>query len=75
MVRIGVGPVSFEQLVEVARGGAPVELDDDAVAAIGRARAVVEELASASTPAYGVSTGFGALATRPGLAAGSALAG
>ena len=29
-----------------------------------RARAVVEELAAAPTPAYGISTGFGALATR-----------
>ena len=29
-----------------------------------RARAVVDELAAAPTPAYGISTGFGALATR-----------
>src|SRR4051794_8333326 len=64
MVTVGVGPVSFAELVAVARGGEPVELGEDAVAAIGRARAVVEELAAAETPAYGVSTGFGALATR-----------
>ena len=36
----------------------------EALAAIDRARAVVEELAAAPTPAYGISTGFGALATR-----------
>ena len=34
------------------------------MAAIVRSRAVVEELAAAPTPAYGISTGFGALATR-----------
>ena len=39
-------------------------LSEAALAAIDRARAVVEELAAAPTPAYGISTGFGALATR-----------
>ena len=48
----------------MARDGAGVELTDDAEAAIVRARHVVEELAAAPTPAYGISTGFGALATR-----------
>ncbi len=41
-----------------------VELGTEATAAIERARAVVDELAAAPTPAYGISTGFGALATR-----------
>ncbi len=41
-----------------------MELAPDAVKAITAARAVVEDLASATTPAYGISTGFGALATR-----------
>ncbi len=63
-VTVGTGPVSFEDVVAVARDGAGVELGDDAVAAIERSRAVVEELAAAPTPAYGISTGFGALATR-----------
>jgi histidine ammonia-lyase len=39
-------------------------IGNEALAAIERARAVVEELAAAPTPAYGISTGFGALATR-----------
>src|SRR6478735_6412330 len=64
VVAVGRGPVSVEELVAVARDGAAVELSDDAVAAVARARAVVDELAAAPTPAYGVSTGFGALATR-----------
>ena len=63
-VGVSTGPLSFEDVVAVARGGAPVALSDDALAAIDRARAVVEELAAAPTPAYGISTGFGALATR-----------
>jgi histidine ammonia-lyase len=64
MVGVGVGAVSFEELVAVARDGAPVALTDDALAAIARARDVVDELAAATTPSYGISTGFGALATR-----------
>jgi histidine ammonia-lyase len=63
-VQVGVGPVSVDDVVEVTRGGAGVELTDEALVAIDRARAVVEELAAAPTPAYGISTGFGALATR-----------
>jgi histidine ammonia-lyase len=63
-VPVGVGPVSFEEVVAVARHGAGVELAPDALAAIDRARGVVEALAAAVTPAYGISTGFGALATR-----------
>ena len=42
----------------------PVELTDEALGAIDRARGVIETLAAAETPTYGVSTGFGALATR-----------
>ena len=63
-VEIGVGPVSFADVVAVARDGAAVRLGAEALTAIDRARAVVEELAASPTPAYGVSTGFGALATR-----------
>ena len=63
-VVVGVGPVSPEEVVAVARHGAGVRLGEDALEAIDRARAVVERLATADAPAYGVSTGFGALATR-----------
>jgi histidine ammonia-lyase len=63
-VRVGVGPVSFDDVVSVAREGAAVTLGDDAIDAIRKARASVDVLAAAPTPAYGISTGFGALATR-----------
>ena len=41
-----------------------VSLTDEAVKAITEARAHVDDLAARPTPAYGISTGFGALATR-----------
>ena len=63
-VVVGVGPLSPEQVVAVAGGGAAVALDPDATSAIDKAREAVESLASAASPTYGVSTGFGALATR-----------
>ncbi|WP_183101562.1 aromatic amino acid lyase, partial [Nocardioides pelophilus] len=63
-VEVGVGPVSFADVVAVARDGAGVRLGADAETAIDRARTVVDELAASPTPTYGVSTGFGALATR-----------
>ena len=63
-VQVDVGPMSLEDVVRVARDGEPVALTADAVAAIERARDVVERLAAATDPAYGISTGFGALATR-----------
>ncbi|HEX2176197.1 MAG TPA: histidine ammonia-lyase [Nocardioidaceae bacterium] len=63
-VVVGVGPVSPADLVAVARDGAAVELDPEAVAAMEKSREAVDALAAAPTPTYGVSTGFGALATR-----------
>ncbi|MFF5259101.1 histidine ammonia-lyase [Actinomadura viridis] len=63
-VEVGPEPLTIDQIVAVARHGAPVALTDESLKAIGAARAHIEELAARSTPVYGVSTGFGALATR-----------
>ena len=63
-VSVDTGALSFADVVAVARDGAVVRISGEALAAIARARATVEELAAAPTPAYGISTGFGALATR-----------
>lgn len=63
-VVVGVGPVTPGQVVRVARHGAPVELSAEALAAIGESRARIRALARDARPVYGVSTGFGALATR-----------
>ncbi|MDF5758358.1 histidine ammonia-lyase [Spongiactinospora sp. TRM90649] len=63
-VAVGPGPLGIADVVRVARHGVAVRLTDDAVAAMAASRSRVEELAESPTPAYGVSTGFGALATR-----------
>jgi histidine ammonia-lyase len=48
----------------VARGKATVTLDDDARGRMAEAREVVERLVAAGEVVYGVTTGFGALASR-----------
>ncbi|MDP3966858.1 MAG: histidine ammonia-lyase [Nocardioides sp.] len=63
-VAVGTGPLDPAAVVAVARHGTPVVLAEEAEAALAESRAAVEKLAAAPTPAYGVSTGFGALATR-----------
>jgi histidine ammonia-lyase len=55
---------TFAEVVAVARHGARVTLSPDALHAMAASRAVIESLAGDTTPHYGVSTGFGALATR-----------
>ena len=62
-VVLGPGGMTLREVVDVARGGAPVELAGGAVAAMAATRAHVEALAASDEPAYGVSTGFGGLAT------------
>ncbi|MGE0296682.1 histidine ammonia-lyase [Pseudonocardia sp.] len=63
-VTVGDGPLTFADVRAVARDGAPVALSATADAAIARSRRVIDALAADDRPHYGVSTGFGALATR-----------
>lgn len=63
-VVVGTGGLTAAEVVAVARGDAAVYLSEEARTAMAASRARVDELAASSTPAYGVSTGFGALATR-----------
>jgi histidine ammonia-lyase len=63
-VSVGVGAPLPDDVIAVARHGARVELAADALAEIERSRAIVDSLADDTRPHYGVSTGFGALATR-----------
>src|ERR687890_881344 len=63
-VLVGTGPVAPEDVVRVARDRCGVRLTDDALAEIARSRAVIDGLAGDDQPHYGVSTGFGALATK-----------
>ncbi|MGX5682063.1 histidine ammonia-lyase [Schumannella luteola] len=63
-VVVGVGPLSVEEVVAVARQGAPVVLSADAIETMRASRSVIESLADDPQPHYGISTGFGALATK-----------
>jgi histidine ammonia-lyase len=63
-VTVGAGPLSIADVVAVARHGSGVRLADQALASIQAGRDVVDKLAGDDAPHYGVSTGFGALATR-----------
>ena len=62
-VVVGIGPVSADDVVRVARDDAPVVIAETP-SAITASRGRIEALADDPTPAYGISTGFGALATR-----------
>jgi histidine ammonia-lyase len=61
---VGSRPLGVADVVAVARHGARVVVAPEALEEVRRSRAVVEALANDTVPHYGVSTGFGALATR-----------
>ena len=56
--------LTMEQVVEVARNGAKIEISKEALEKMAATRAHIETLAKAETPVYGISTGFGALANQ-----------
>ena len=63
-VTLSTSGVTFEDVINVARFGAKVELSAQSVAAIKASRKFIDGYAAGGTPVYGVSTGFGALANR-----------
>src|SRR5215469_3422839 len=63
-VVVGAGPLTEADVVAVARRGAQVRLASEGMAKVRRSRQIVESLADDAEPHYGISTGFGALATR-----------
>ncbi|NJP66916.1 histidine ammonia-lyase [Streptomyces spiramenti] len=63
-VVVGTTGTSLDDITLVARGDARVEVGADALAALGAARRIIDDLAAKPEPVYGVSTGFGALAVR-----------
>jgi histidine ammonia-lyase len=63
-VLIGTAGVTAADVVAVARHDAPAHLTPAALEAMSASRRVIDGLAASATPAYGISTGFGALATR-----------
>lgn len=62
VVRISTQGMTIDDVIAIARDGVRVEISSEALEAMARSRAQIETLAASDTPAYGVSTGFGALA-------------
>jgi histidine ammonia-lyase len=62
-VHLGNSGISAADVVRVARHGAPVALNPAAVEAIATSAAIVDAMAAGEHAVYGVSTGFGSLAT------------
>jgi histidine ammonia-lyase len=65
MIELRAGGLTLAEVVAVAREDARVELMEDSRDAMSESAAIVERLASSAEPTYGVSTGFGSLATTP----------
>jgi histidine ammonia-lyase len=63
-VIVGTGPVSMAELVAVARHDARIVISDESLVEVRRTRSVIDRLADDREPHYGISTGFGALATK-----------
>jgi histidine ammonia-lyase len=63
-IAVGVEALTESQVLAVARHDGRVRLTDEARKAIVASRDVIEALADDPEPHYGISTGFGALATK-----------
>ena len=63
-VTLSSAGVTPEDVIAVARHNAKVMISAEALAGVERVREHIEKLAHSETPAYGISTGFGALANR-----------
>jgi len=62
-VVVGIGGVSIADVVAVAREDAMVTIAEESREAMRSTRALVDAVAGLQKPLYGISTGFGALAT------------
>jgi histidine ammonia-lyase len=60
---LGPDRLTIADVVAVARDGALVEISSESRSAIAYSRAHIDGMATSGRPVYGVSTGFGALAT------------
>lgn len=62
IVQVDGSSLTLDDVVAVARSGAPVSLDPGAARRVGASRALVERLLESGDRIYGVTTGFGRLA-------------
>ena len=65
MIELSTKGLGLRDVVAVARQDAEVVLTDEARQAMADGAAIVQRLADSDEPVYGVSTGFGSLATTP----------
>ena len=63
IITIDGGPLTFEAVVDVAHGGAEIRLDPSVAGRMQPARALVEQAVAENQIVYGITTGFGALAS------------
>ncbi|BDS49774.1 histidine ammonia-lyase [Rhodoluna lacicola] len=63
-VTINSAGMTMQDVIDVARHNARVEISEQALAGMAATREHIEKLANGETPVYGISTGFGALANR-----------
>ncbi|MDJ0334143.1 histidine ammonia-lyase [Salinibacterium sp. G-O1] len=63
-VTVGIGPLTADEVIAVARHNARVGVSSLSVEAMAQSRAVIDALSDDEAPHYGISTGFGALATK-----------
>lgn len=63
VVTVGAEPLLPEHVVAVARHGATVDIAPEALERVAQTRTLIEGLADDVDPHYGISTGFGALAS------------
>ncbi|WP_026820213.1 histidine ammonia-lyase [Arthrobacter castelli] len=63
-VEVSVGPLAADDVVAVTRDDAQIRITDESVRAMTESRDVIESMVDDDQPHYGVSTGFGALATK-----------
>ena len=62
-VVVGTAALSFADVIAVARHNARVTLDPVSLTEVAATRTIIDALAADTEPHYGISTGFGALAT------------
>jgi histidine ammonia-lyase len=62
-VVVGLEPLTRAQLIAVARHFEPVSLSDEVIDRLARQRSAIDALVDSGDPIYGLSTGFGSLAT------------
>jgi histidine ammonia-lyase len=63
-VTINSAGMTMQDVIDVARHDARIEISAEALAGMATTREHIEKLANGETPVYGISTGFGALANR-----------